>query len=125
MKYYLGIETLNLGMDHLGRPLVEQSVLKNLDGTYSTDNNIENCFLKVHIIKYIIDGNETYICIPSGNKDAAERFEIDFDDIVQFKAGGVDMDFVAAEKILSYSALVGIKGGTNKKIKEYFKDNNI
>ena len=64
MKYYEGIKTIVLNRSRHGALYDEKKVLKNLDGTYSTDKCLEKTYLKVFIEKYIIDDEEYYVCTP-------------------------------------------------------------
>jgi len=117
MQYYHGIETIVLQCDSKGLNKKEKYLLKKMDGTYSTSTNIEICLLKVHIKKYIIDGQEKFICTPSANNSDSECFEIQFDDIVEFKG----VSFVSAKTILSYLYRANLEGGIADKIKYYFQ----
>jgi methyltransferase-like protein len=117
MQYYHGIETIVLQCDSKGLNKKEKYLLKKMDGTYSTSTNIEICLLKVHIKKYIIDGQEKFICTPSANNSDSECFEIQIDDIVEFKG----VNFVSAKTILSYLYRAKLEGGMADKIKYYFQ----
>ena len=117
MQYYHGIETIVFQCDSKGLNKNEKYLLKKMDGTYSTSTNIEICLLKVHIKKYIIDGQEKFICTPSANNSDSECFEIQFDDIVEFKG----VNFVSAKTILSYLYRANLEGGMADKIKYYFQ----
>ena len=115
MQYYHGIESIVFQCDSKGQNKNEKYLLKKMDGTYSTSTNIEICLLKVHIKKYIIDGQEKFICTPSA--DYSECFEIQFNDIVEFKG----VSFVSAKTILSYLYKANLEGGMADKIKYYFQ----
>ena len=117
MQYYHGIETIVLQCDKKGQKKNEQYLLKKLDGSYSTEKNIETCLLKVYIKKYIIDGKEKFICTPSADNSNAECFEIQFEDIVELKG----VNFVSAKTILSYLYRANLEGGMADKIKYYFQ----
>ena len=117
MQYYHGIESIIFQCDRNGLRKNEQYLLKKMDGTYSTEKNIETTLLKVYIDKYIIDGQEKYICKPSTDKSDLECFEIQFEDIVEFKG----VHFVAAKTILSYLYRANLEGGIAEKIKFYFQ----
>ncbi len=116
MQHYHGIETIVFQCGKNLRNKDERYLLKKLDGTYSTEKNIETCLLKVYIDKYIIDGEEIYICTPSAHKGDPECFQIEFEDIVELKG----VNFVPAKTILSYLYKADLKGGMADKIKHYF-----
>lgn len=115
MQHYHGFETI---VFHRGKAVLDDRLLlKKMDNTYSTEKNIETCLLKVYIDKYIIDGEEIYICSPDGaHKGDPECFQIDFEDIVELKG----VNFVPAKTILSYLYKADLKGKMADKIKHYF-----
>ena len=117
MQYYLGIESIIFQCDRKGLRKNEQYLLKKMDGTYSTEKNIETTLLKVYIDKYIIDGQDKYICTPSANNSDSECFEIQIEDIVEFKG----VNFVSAKTILSYLYRANLERGMADKIKYYFQ----
>ena len=114
MNYYQGIETIILNRNRRGHALDEIEVLKNLDGTYSTDTCLEKTYFKVFITKYVIDGEEHYVCTP-GRDSNPECFEIEFDDIVELNG----VSFLSAKKILSYTYDLN-REGIYREIKQYF-----
>ena len=116
MQYYLGIESIVFQCTRKGHRKHEKYLLKKIDGTYSTEKNIETCFLKVYIDKYIIDGEDKYICRPAADNSDTECFEIEFEDIVEFKG----VNFVSAKTILSYLYKANLDDGMAQKIKYYF-----
>jgi len=114
MKYYEGIETIVLNRSRHGALYDEIKVLKNLDGTYSTDTCLEKTYLKVFLEKYVIDGEEHYVCTP-GRESNPECFEIEFDDIVELNG----VSFLSAQKILNYLCDIN-REGIYREISQYF-----
>ena len=114
MKYYQGIATIVLNRSRNGALYKEKKVLKNLDGTYSTDKCLEKTYFKVFIEKYVIDGEEHYVGTP-GRESNPECFEIEFDDIVELNG----VSFLSAQKILNYLQDIN-RDGIYREISLYF-----
>ncbi len=117
MKLYQGLQVIYTCINPENYETKKHTLLYNLNGTYSSNKQINGSYFEVDIKKYIIDNKTIAICRPDLNSTMC--FEIKFDNVYLNEHD--NKYYVSVENILKY--LEDNKMNSTKfyrQIKEYF-----
>ena len=123
MKLYRGFRKIILCAERNGCTVNEKTVLRNLDDTFSTEKDFENSYFEVYIERITIDGDDIYICYPSG-RNSCERFEIKFKDFLLRRPAPIEESPNEVEILHGHTPIDGDEFYVSiKKILEYLEEN--